>query len=282
MILQIPMIRRVVLGILASMLCISWSISPILAQSVDPEQPSPINNVLHFWGYEDISDCWDNFDPEGSGGSAEQGYGEEVDGGDAERLEVDITCSMKFNFDENMFLNPGMKIVVEVGLRVDHAEAESEEDEDLMISLMKGGDAIDSRSFPNIDTDEDVQLKWEVDVGENSTWWNSSKGEPGLRFQISKTGWDASGTPCSGALQVLKCGGSFRLYFSNNQDGMRTQVDFPIGEAPEIIVDEEPGDESALPGFELVTGLGAILLAGDAFSRGSRERPLTPPRFLEP
>ena len=269
------MLRRVSTALLVMLLCSAGISSSALAQSLDPEQPSPINNILHFWGNDDLTDCWENFDPEGSSGSAEQGYGEEVDGGDAERLEVDVTCRMKFAFDQNVYLNPGMKITVEIGIRVDHAEVESDEDEDLTITLMKGDTVIDSRSFPNLNNDEDMQLKWEIDVQENSTWWNASDGEPSVRFQISKVGWDASGTPCSGMLQVLKCGGSFRLYYSNNQDGMRTQIQFPIAETPEIVVEEQPADKG-LPGFGLISAIGGLAMAGAAFSRVSRRKSRSP------
>ena len=270
------MIRRCTATLLVAILCTSCVSSPSLAQTFNSEQPSPANNILYFWGNEDLTDCWENFDVE-TGGSAEQGYGEDVDGGDAERLEVDVTCRMKFTFDENVYLNPGMKITVEIGIRVDHAEAESDEDEDLTITLMKGDTVVDSRAFPNLDNDQDMQLKWEIDVEENSTWWNASDGEPSVRFQISKVGWDASGTPCSGLLQVLKCGGFFRLYYSNNQDGMRTQIQFPIAEAPEVIVEEEP-EEKGLPGFGLLSGFWSLAMAGAAFSRVSQRESLPPPR----
>ena len=265
--LHYPMARSILAPIILGLLCTSSLTHTASAQALDPEQPSPINNLLHFWGNEELSDCWESFDGDGSGGSADQGYGEEVDGGDAERLEVDVTCRMKYDFDENVYLKAGMRITLEFGLRIDHADAESEEDEDLTITLMKGSEVVDSRSFPDIATDQDIQLKWELDIIENSTWWNSSQGEPSVRFQISKMGWDASGTPCSGPLQMLKCGGFFRVYYSNNQEGMRTQILFPIGEAPEVVIEEEP-EEEGLPGFGLMTGLSAMAMAVIAPRRG--------------
>ncbi len=247
-------------ALLVILVCSSMAAAPISAQSSNPEQPSAINNVLHFWGNEDATDCWENFDPEGSSGSADQGYGEEVDGGDAERLEVSISCRMKYSFEEDLYLNPTGKISVEFGVKVDHADAESEEDKDLTITLMKGNMEIESREFPGIATDEDVQLSWEIDVEENSTWWNRSEGEPSIRIEISKVGWDASGTPCSGALQVLKCGGSFRLYYSNNQEGLRSQIQFPVADAPEVI-EEVKSEDKGVPGFGLLSGLVAMAMA---------------------
>lgn len=269
--------RRSVSAFLVIMVCCSIPALPSSGQSSDSSQPSPINNILHFWGNEDASDCWENFDPQGSSGSAEQGYGEEVDGGDAERLEVSISCRMKFSFEENVYLNPTGKIAVEFGLRLDHADAESEEDEDLTITLMKGNTEIDRRSFPNVATNEDLQLSWEIDVGENSTWWNRSEGEPNVKFEISKVGWDASGTPCSGALQILKCGGSFRLYYSNNQEGLRSQIQFPIADSPEIVEESMTADKGT-PGFGLLSSMAAFCLAFTAH----RRRHQTPPRYPAP
>lgn len=260
--------------LLVTLLGSSTAVAPASAQTVDPEQPSPSNTVLYFWGNDDISDCWGNFDAEGSAGSADDGYGDEVDGNDNQRLEVDITCQMKYTFDEDLFLNPTGKISIEFGIRLDHAEAESDEDEDLNITLMKGNVEVASKAFPDLATDEDIQITWDLDVEENTTRWNLSGDEPRIRFTVSKVGWDSSGTPCEGVFQVLKCGGSFRLYYANNQDGMRSQIQFPIVDAPEIVEDEEPEDGGLLPGvgplpgFELLSGLGALALA----SAGRRTR----------
>ena len=105
--LRYLMPRSILAPIVLTLLCTSSLTPTTLAQGLDPEQPSPINNLLHFWGNEELSDCWESFDGDGSGGSADQGYGEEVEGGDAERLEVDVTCRMKYDFDENVYLRQG-------------------------------------------------------------------------------------------------------------------------------------------------------------------------------
>ena len=245
---------------LAWVLASSVFLSPATANYANPNQPSIVNNMLHFWGNEDISDCWENFDSEGSMGSADQGYGEEIDGGDAERLEVSISCRMKYTLEENMYLNPTGKILIEIGVRLDHAEAESDEDKDLTVTLFKGDLEISNKSFPDLDTDEEVQLSWELGVSEDSIWWNKSDGEPRIRIEVSKVGWDASGTPCTGPLQVLKCGGSFRLYYSNNQEGLRTQIKFPINDAPEVLQVVE-GEGGFTPGFGLISAFSVLALA---------------------
>jgi len=246
--------------VLALILASSIFLSPAAAQSANPNQPSKVNNLLHFWGNEDISDCWENFDSDGSMGSADQGYGEEIDGGDAERLDVSLSCRMKYSLEENMYLNPTGKILIEIGVRMDHAEAESDEDKDLTVTFLKGDLEISNMSFPDVDTDEDVQLSWELGVTEEAIWWNKSDGRPNIRIEVSKAGWDASGTPCSGPLQVLKCGGSFRLYYSNNQEGLRTQIQFPINDAPVFlqIVEKEGG---FTPGFGLLSVFSVLALA---------------------
>ena len=92
------MLGRVLAILLTALLLSSVFSLYSSAQSSVPEQPSPQNNILYFWGTQDLTDCWANFDSDGLTGSAEEGYGEEIDGGDAERLDVDITCKMKYNF----------------------------------------------------------------------------------------------------------------------------------------------------------------------------------------
>lgn len=262
------MTSRVVAVLLVMLLGLSTAVAPASAQTVNPEQPSPSNTMLYFWGNDDISDCWQSFDAEGSAGSADNGYGDEIDGGDSQRLEVDITCQMKYNFDDDVFMNPTGKISIEFGIRLDHAEVESEEDEDLNITLLKGNVEVARKAFPDLTIDEDIQITWELDVEENTTRWNQSGDEPRIRFTISKVGWDSSGTPCEGVFQVLKCGGSFRLYYANNQDGMRSQILFPIVDAPEEIEEVVSEEGGILPGFEMLSGLGALALA----SAGRRTR----------
>ncbi|MDP7091817.1 MAG: hypothetical protein QF448_03275 [Candidatus Thalassarchaeaceae archaeon] len=268
------MTMRVVAVLLVMLLGSSTAVAPASAQSVDPEQPSTVNPVLYFWGNEDITECWQHFDAEGSEGSAEDGYGEEIDGGDSQRLEVSITCEMRDDFKEDIFLNPNGKIMIEFGVRVDHAETEEEEDEDLSITLMKGNLEVAHKEFPDLTTDEDEQIIWELDVDENTTRWNSSGDEPRIKFEMSKPGWVAYGTPCDVA---LRCGGSFRLYYANNQDGMRSQIQFPIVDAPEVVEDEEPEEDGvipgvgSLPGFGLLSGLGALALASAAMRTKSSD-----------
>ena len=115
------MTSRVVAVLLVMLLGLSTAVAPASAQTVNPAQPSPSNTRLYFLGNDDISDCWQSFDAEGSAGSADNGYGDEIDGGDSQRLEVDITCQMKYNFDDDVFMNPTGKISIEFGIRLDHA-----------------------------------------------------------------------------------------------------------------------------------------------------------------
>jgi len=251
------MMRSCVSVFLVLLIFTSTIFYSVTAQSMGSKQPSPSNPISYFWGNSDLSDCWQNFDSEEFGGSSEDGYGEELDDGDGERLEVDFSCSVKENFNEDLFLNPTGKIVLEFGIRVDHAETEEEGDKPLTITLMKGNLEIASKEFTDIDTDEDEQIIWEIEVGGNTTRWNASSDEPIIRFEISKPGWVAYGTPCGVA---LRCGGSFRMYFSDNQDGMRSQIQFPVFEAPENPIIEEPEDEKNIPGFGLLNVLASVFL----------------------
>ena len=46
------------------------------AQSSQENHPTEDNPYMYFWGNEDLSECWNNFDSNASMGSASEGYGE--------------------------------------------------------------------------------------------------------------------------------------------------------------------------------------------------------------
>mgnify|MGYP006081547165 FL=1 len=235
------------------------TLSPVSSQDSgsDSEQHSPLNSMLYFWGNDDLTDCLQHFDEDGTSGSS-NGYGEIISEGDGERIEVDVMCRMKEKFTEDMFLNPLGKIKIEFGIRLDHAGCdENTACKNLNITIMKNNIEIARKEFEGISTDENVQIEWELDIGDNMSVWNKSGEEPMIRFEMSKPGWIAYGTPCDLA---LRCGGSFRLYYSDNNDGMNSNIQFPIVDAPEIEI-EEVVEENKTPGFGILASLFALALA---------------------
>jgi hypothetical protein len=260
------MSSRIVALSLSFFLLSSVFLAPASAQAADdPKQPSVENPHMHFWGTDDLSSCWTHFDSNDSSGSAEGGHGEKTFS-QGQQVEVSFTCRIQENFKEAMYLNPNGTIVIEVGLRIysdDCADGDSN-CKDLTLTLFKGNTEVAVETFPSVDNGyNDEQLRWEIQVTENMTTWNKSQEEPALGIEYSKPG--VNDITCI----ILNCDGEFWFYYSNNEDGMIAEANFPVINMTDAIIDGEgPGEaedeEGGLPGFGLVAGLGALAMAAVA------------------
>ena len=265
------MSRRLLALSLSFFLLSSVVAAPASAQAADdPKQPSVENPHMHFGGTDDISSCWTHFDSNDSAGSAEGGHGEKTFS-QGQQVDVSFTCRIQENFKDTMYLNPNGTIVIEIGLRIysdDCADGDSSCKE-LTLTLYKGNMEVAVETFPSVDNNyNDEQLRWEIPVSENMTTWNKSQEEPALGVEYSKPG--INDITCI----ILDCTGEFWFYYSNNEDGMTAEANFPVINMTDAIVGEEsPGEEGesggGLPGFGLVAGLGAMAMA--AFASQSRK-----------
>ena len=267
------MTRSIMALSLSFFLLSSVAFAPASAQAADdPKQPSVENPHMHFWGTDDISSCWTHFDSNDSSGSAEGGHGEKSFS-QGQQVDVSFTCRIQENFKETMYLNPNGTIVIEIGLRIYSDDCDPEQDsgcKDLTLTLYKGNMEVAVQTFPSVDNGyNDEQLRWEIPVSENMTTWNKSQEEPSIGLEYSKPGVNA--ITCI----ILDCTGEFWFYYSNNEDGMTAEANFPgINMTDSPVGEEEPGEDGGdgggLPGFGLVAGLGAMAMAAIA-SRSRRE-----------
>ena len=177
---------------------------------------------------------------------------------------------MQENFKDTMYLNPNGTIVIEVGLRIYSDDCDPEQDsscKELTLTLYRGNLAVATQTFPSVDNNyNDEQLRWEIPVDQNMTSWNRSQEEPALEVEYSKPG--INDITCI----ILDCTGEFWFYYSNNEDGMTAEANFPVINMTEAIDPEDPdaggedegGLPGGLPGFGLMAGLGALALASVA------------------
>tara|TARA_B100001287_G_scaffold1048_1_gene812 strand:- start:3533 stop:4360 length:828 start_codon:yes stop_codon:yes gene_type:complete len=261
---------------LAFFLLSSVVAAPVSAQAVnDPKQPSVDNPHMHFWGTGDLSSCWTHFDSNDSTGSSEEGFGERSYG--SGQVEVSLSCRMQDNLKENMYLNPNGTILIEVAVNIFSGECDNDQGncQELTLTLRRGNLAVASQEFPAVSVDgDDEQIRWELPVDRNMTVWNKSVEEPTLDIEFSKPGYN--GIECG---LFADCTGTFRFYYSNNQDGMDAEVLWPVVNITEENPEGEGGDgegsgslPGGLPGFGLAAGLGSLALAAVAgSSRLSRD-----------
>ena len=240
--------------------------APASAQAADAKQPSVDNPHMHLWGTDNIGQCWTHFDANETT-SAVDGYGDK-EFAQNQQVDVNFNCAMSESFKSDMYLNPNGTIRVDIGIRVDSGDcSDTSECQELRLSLLKGGDVIASNEFAT-NVYEDNQIIWEIPVSENMTRWNKSFEEPQLKFEYSKP--NPSGPLC--AVPGVDCSGLFRIYYSDNQDGLTTEILFPVINASDPVAvggDNPPPsstDSGLLPGFGLLGGLGAMA-AGAIASR---------------
>ena len=261
---------------LAFFLLSSVVAAPVSAQAAeDPRQPSVDNPHMHFWGTGDLSSCWTHFDSNDSTGSSEEGYGERTYG--SGQVEISLSCRMQDNLKDNMYLNPNGTILIEVAVNIFSGECENDQGncQELTLTLRRGNLAVASQEFPAVSVDgDDEQIRWEVSVDRNMTVWNKSVEEPTLDIEFSKPGYNGLGCGV-----ILDCTGSFRFYYSNNQDGMTAEANFPVINMTKEVPGEGDGGgddggslPGGLPGFGLAAGLGSLAIAAVAAnSRSNRD-----------
>ena len=253
--------------------------APASAQAADdPRQPSVDNPHMHYWGTSDLASCWSHFDSNDSTGSSETGYGAKTFNS-GQQVDVSFNCRSQDNFNENMYLNPNGTILIEVGVKIYSADCDPEQDsncKDLTLSLYRGNIIVATQVFPAVGNNyEEEQVRWEIPVDNNMTVWNKSQEEPALQVEYSKPG--VNDITCI----VLDCTGEFWFYYSNNEDGMDVEVNFPIINMTEAVDpdgDEDGGDDDGglpggLPGFGILAGLSAMALAVIAPRRGRQTPP---------
>jgi hypothetical protein len=103
-------------------------------------------------------------------------------------------------------------------------------------------------------------------VDSNSTRWNKSAEEPAINFRW--VGNADSGAQCF----VFLCDSYFKFYYSNNEDGEPSEMNFPVINMTEAVDPDGGGDgdndggslPGGLPGFGLMAGLGALAIAAVA------------------
>ena len=102
--------------------------------------------------------------------------------------------------------------------------------------------------------------------------WNRSIEEPEIQVEFS---WPGENCILCGVL--FDCDGEFRFYYSNNEDGMTAEANFPVINMTEAVDPEgegggdEDGGGGGLPGFGLMAGLGALAIAAVAANQRTEQ-----------
>jgi len=266
---------RVTLSIvLATILTLSTLVAPSAAQVADdPKQPSVDNSMMYIWGVQDLSNCWMHFDSNDTA-SHEEGFGMKTFS-QGSQVNMDYQCRLQESLKEDMHLDPNGTIVIQLAFSTWSADCEDDGNDssckDLTITLSKGGLDVATKQFPAISTNgDDEQVLWDLPVDNNTLKWSLNGEDPLFRIEYSKPGYN--GLECI----LADCDGEFKMYYSDNQEGLKVSVQFPIINNSDVIDPSEEGGSggtgsSGLPGFGLMAGVGALAMAAIAVSRQSEE-----------
>ncbi len=207
-------------GILISVvlfLIISVTSSSVLAQTQAYSQPSSENQTMYLWGDSSLANgnCYTHFSSEDS---TDVGYGEIE-----ETENVNFSCSLDQPLLEDMYLNPESSINLQLGFLIQSSENSG--GDELLLSLQKDSEILAQQEF-TFSTYSNEQVSWQIQVSENMTFWEQGS-TPQLNIQFNKP--SPTALECLNPQKALAgCEAKFRLYYSDNTDGMTVEGMFPI------------------------------------------------------
>jgi hypothetical protein len=172
-----------------------------------------------------------------------------------------------------MLLNSNGTIMLEFVLNIDSNDCTDSQDcTNLTITLSKGSQAVSQLIVPveSVNSGSDESVRWDIPVNETMERWNKSIDEPEINIKYSAPGYND--ITCI----IFDCSAHFRMYYSNNEENLTVEANFPVVNA--TVPGGGGGDggaidiaKDALPGFGLLAGIGALALAAVGASRFSHE-----------
>ena len=227
--------RVICLG-LCSLFLLSFIITPAAGQTPDNRQPSPENPIMYLWGDSSLAsgDCLSHFS---SDDSTEFGFGEYDD-----TENIDFNCPLESPLSEEMFLDPDGFIDLRLGFLIQSSENSG--GDELLISFKRDSEILAQEEFV-FPTFSDEQISWQIPISANMTYWQANS-VPQLQIQFNKPG--PSLIECLEPDKALAgCESKFRIYYSDNTEGLNVEGLFPILNASDpaaINPNEEPKDDT--------------------------------------
>ena len=247
------MARQGILFSFVLFLLISVTSNSVLAQTQAYSQPSSENQTMYLWGDSSLENgnCYTHFSSEDS---TDVGYGEIE-----ETENINFSCSLDQPLLEDMYLNPEGSINLQLGFLIQSSENSG--GDELLLSLQKDSEILAQQEF-TFSTYSNEQVSWQIQVSENMTFWEQGS-TPQLNIQFNKPGPTA--LECLNPQKALAgCDAKFRLYYSDNTEGMTVEGMFPILNAsdPAAVNPNEPDNDDDTSSMAVGSGsLSALLFS---------------------
>jgi len=191
---------------------------------------------MYLWGDASLAsgDCLSHFS---SDDSTEFGFGEYDD-----TENIDFNCPLESPLSEEMFLDPDGFIDLRLGFLIQSSENSG--GDELLISFKRDSEILAQEEFV-FPTFSDEQISWQIPISANMTYWQANS-VPQLQIQFNKPG--PSLIECLEPDKALAgCESKFRIYYSDNTEGLNVEGLFPILNASDpaaINPNEEPKDDT--------------------------------------
>ncbi len=222
------------------------SVSVASGQVSTDQQPSPENNTMYLWGDASLASgsCFTDFS---SDGATEVGFGEYDD-----TENIDFSCTLSEPLSQELFLDSEGSISLSLGFLIQSTENSGD---DLVLSFSKDSELLAQDEFI-LPTFSDEQVNWNIPITDNMSYWEEGT-SPVLHVQFNKPG--PTTLECLDPNKFIAgCDPKFRMYYSDNTDGLNVEGFFPIlnSSDPDAINPNQPVEEDEP--ITLSVGEGAI------------------------
>ena len=228
------------------LLLATLSVSVASGQVSTDQQPSPENNTMYLWGDASLASgsCFTDFS---SDGATEVGFGEYDD-----TENIDFSCSLSGPLSQELFLDSEGSISLRLGFLIQSTENSGD---DLVLSFSKDSELLAQEEFI-LPTFSDEQVNWNIPITDNMSYWEEGT-SPVLHVKFNKPG--PTTLECLDPNKFIAgCDPKFRMYYSDNTDGLNVEGFFPIlnSSDPGAINPNQPvGEDEPI---SLTVGEGAI------------------------
>ncbi len=211
------MARRGLPLALVLLMLFSLTIGQVAAQSDPDKQPSTERPTMYLWGDAALQsgNCFNHF---ASDGETQTGFGE-YDSTE----NIEFSCPLDDPLASPLYLDVDGVISFNLGFLIQSSE--TSDGDDLVLSLTSGMEVLASKEFI-VPTFSNEQLTWQIQITENMTYWEQGS-VPELKVQFNKP--EPTLAECFDLNKVLaQCEAKFRIYYSDNTDGLEVAGTFPV------------------------------------------------------
>ena len=201
----------------------------VVAQDGQNNHPTEEQPYMYFWGSDDLSECWSNFD-NASTGSSSSGFGEiAFPAGDD--VSVEYSCNMQSAFTDDFLLAINETISMRLKFNIESGNCGGD-CTDLTLTLSRGQEEINQfvQSANSVNNGNDFTTQWDILVDDSvRTWDKDTMLTLTVEYSVPAQGGPQCTDPPGPVGPIADCSGNFRMYYSEDGGSPgEVYAEFPI------------------------------------------------------